>query len=121
MSSAAALKAHESKRCHPEAKAGDRFGDRTVVATMPRGHRGRSDERVRWRCKCGTIGESYVFNLRGAANACRHEPRGKGARFTIAFHDACTCGHSRADHRPKGGPCLDDDCDCFAFETEADR
>ncbi len=56
-------------RRHPEAKVGDRFGPFTVTATKLRGHRGRSDERVEWRCVCGRFGVSYVFNLRKAKDA----------------------------------------------------
>lgn len=59
-------------RRHPEAKIGDTFGPFTVTATMPRGHKGRSDERVEWKCTCGRWGESYVFNLRKAKDECRH-------------------------------------------------
>ncbi|MDX6480339.1 MAG: hypothetical protein QOG85_849 [Gaiellaceae bacterium] len=59
-------------RIYAEVKVGDRFGDRTVIETFPRGYRGRSDERVAWRCVCGAAGASWVFNLRGAMNDCRH-------------------------------------------------
>lgn len=55
---------HLARRRYPEAKVGDRFGPRQVTKLLPRGHKGRSDERVRWRCECGATGESFVFNLR---------------------------------------------------------
>jgi hypothetical protein len=62
-------------RRHPHAQIGDRFGPYTVTKTQPRGHRGRSDERVGWRCTCGRSGESYVFNLRAAKAVCTHRAR----------------------------------------------
>lgn len=66
------------ERVHPEAKVGDKFGPLTVTATRPRAHRGRSDERVEWRCVCGRWGESYVFNLRKKKDACMHPEARRG-------------------------------------------
>lgn len=62
--------AHPRRR-YPEAKVGDTFGQYTVTATRPRGYRGRSDERVEWRCACGRSGESYVHNIRDS-KGCTH-------------------------------------------------
>ncbi len=67
----------QGPRKHPPAKVGDTFGPYTVTATRPRGHRGRSDERVEWKCTCGRFGESYVFNLRGAKASCNHVRAGR--------------------------------------------
>lgn len=60
------------KRKHPYAKIGDTFGPFTVTSLLPRGYRGRSDERVEWRCTCGKSGASWVFNLRTSTPACSH-------------------------------------------------
>lgn len=60
------------ERKFPPAKVGQRFGACTVVATMPRGHRGRSDERVEVKCICGKRWQTYVFNLRNRKSGCRH-------------------------------------------------
>lgn len=106
----------EPLRKHPEAKVGDCFGDRTVTRLIPRGGgsgRGRSDERVVWRCVCGATGESYVFNMRGKPMRCTHGPR-RGSAL-------CVCGEMLDDHRPGGGECLEDDCECTEFEAERAR
>lgn len=108
------------ERLYPIAQIGDVIGTRTIVALVPRGRRGRSDERVRWQCSCGLEGESYMFNLR-EHNACHHVggrvPSPASTRRTIQVQ-VCHCGHSSDDHRPRGGECLDDDCDCVAFERD---
>lgn len=70
----------QSQRKHPPAKVGDKFGPFTVTRTMVRGHRGRSDERVEWKCTCGKWGASYVFNLRRAKPECSHARAGWGAK-----------------------------------------
>ncbi len=59
-------------RRYEEAKIGDVFGPYVVTETLPRENARRSDERVRWRCTCGRVGESYVFNLRKAKATCVH-------------------------------------------------
>lgn len=51
-------------RKHPLTKVGDRFGVLRVALVLPRGHRGRSDERVEVVCPRGHRRESFVFNLR---------------------------------------------------------
>lgn len=68
-------------RSYPEAKIGDRFGDRVVIKLLPRGYRSRSDERVGWRCTCGVEGEAYVFNLRVNDNRCGRHRRDDVAAF----------------------------------------
>jgi hypothetical protein len=62
-----------AERKYPKAKVGDRFGPYTVTAILPRGHKGRRDERVQWKCVCGRTGESWVFNLRNVKHECTHE------------------------------------------------
>lgn len=75
MSSPASIQAmNDAWRRHPEAKIGDTFGPFTVTALLPRGYRGRSDERVEWKCSCGKWGSSFVFNLRKAKSECSHAP-----------------------------------------------
>lgn len=69
------LRVGQGPRRYPAAKVGDRFGPYRVTRTLPRGHKGRSDERVRWRCTCGLRGESYVFNLRKAKPEGTHHGR----------------------------------------------
>lgn len=60
-------------RVYPPMKVGDRFGDREVIELLPRGHGGRRDQVVRWRCICGRTGVICEFNLRGQENTCaRH-------------------------------------------------
>lgn len=108
-------------RKHPQARIGDRFGARTVIATIEPGARGRSDERVRWKCICGAIGESYVFNLRGRALRCTHGGKPAAERRTVRFEDVCVCEHARGDHQRNRGECLEDDCDCAAFDSAAER
>lgn len=41
----------QALRKYPPAKVGDHFGDFEVVAVLPRGHRGRSDERAEIACR----------------------------------------------------------------------
>jgi hypothetical protein len=119
---AAIVAMNGARRRYPEARVGDKFGDRKVINTLPRraDPSRRSDERVRWRCVCGKEGESYVFNLRANLPKCRH----RSARFTPSLSPRadtdCICGHSHGDHRPRGGACLDDDCDCTSFEREVE-
>ena len=62
-----------SGRKHPPVAVGHTFGPYTVTRLLPRGYRGRSDERVVWRCTCGRVGISFVFNLRKAKESCTHE------------------------------------------------
>lgn len=59
-------------RKYPLAKVGDMFGPYTVTRLLPRGYKGRSDERVSWKCACGRTGSSWVFNLR-AISKCHHK------------------------------------------------
>jgi hypothetical protein len=63
-------------RKHPFTKVGDRFGALRVVAVLPRGHNGRSDERVEVVCPRGHRRESFVFKLRERPT-CRRCPRSK--------------------------------------------
>lgn len=63
-------------RKHPPAKVGDRFGAVRVVALAPRGHHGRSDERVEVICPRGHRRECFVFNLRQKPR-CPHCPRSR--------------------------------------------
>lgn len=58
-------------RKFPVTKVGDKFGPYTVTALLPRGYKGRSDERVEWRCECGRWGEAFVFNIR-KIHRCHH-------------------------------------------------
>jgi hypothetical protein len=73
----------QGNRKHPALEVGDRFGALVVIELLPRGHRGRSDERVRWRCVCGVVGESYAANLRRkhtAGRACVGHRSSAGGR-----------------------------------------
>lgn len=48
-----------------EPQVGETFGTVRVVAVLGRGHKGRSDLRVRVKCvACGHLSETYEFNLR---------------------------------------------------------
>lgn len=51
-------------RKYREANVGDVINGRTVTRLLPRGYKGRSDERVAWRCSCGKTGKTFVYNLR---------------------------------------------------------
>ena len=54
-------------RKYPVTAVGDAFGDRVVVAVLPRD----PNERVRWRCRgCSVEGSDYVHNLRRRSGTC---------------------------------------------------
>lgn len=62
------------RKLHPKVEVGDVFGPYTVTALLGRGFKGRSDERVEWRCSCGLCGSAWVFNLRRVAKRdCSHK------------------------------------------------
>lgn len=56
-------------------RVGDRRGNRVIIAVLPRGFHGRSDERVAWACDCGRTGETFAFNFRLYPKACLHAGR----------------------------------------------
>ena len=69
-------------RKHPEPKVGDVYGGPNglkVVKVLGRGHRGRSDLRVRVECRHGKQSDTYEYNLRGRG-ACGCERARGGAR-----------------------------------------
>lgn len=68
------------KRKHPPAKVGDMFGNREVIAVLPKDS--TCNERVRVRCPFGHERDAYVFNLRkhSQCSHCRRE--GKGPELT---------------------------------------
>jgi len=102
-------------RKHREARVDDTFGTRTVIATHARDQRGHSNERVTWRCVCGAVGDSFVFNMRGRSIVCRHKGRSDAPLPPSRDEDRCICGESWGDHLPGGGACLEDDCECLGF------
>ena len=35
-----------------------------------------------------------------------------------AMDEVCHCGHASDDHHNEQGECMDDDCDCIAYERD---
>lgn len=100
-----------ANRRYPVAKVGDRFGDREVIAIVPREGRKRAfDERVRWRCVCGYEGETFTYNLRRFPPRCSHPEAivvgtRVGDREVVAVirergrvQWRCVCGHTGETH-----------------------
>lgn len=67
-----AFKLGQGRRTHPPAQVGDVFGPSTVIRLVTERHKGRSDERVVYRCVCGIERETYVATLRGRTT-CGHK------------------------------------------------
>lgn len=84
--------AKSPRRIHAIVQVGDVFGDFRVVALLPRGFRGRSDERVTVECmvcvkRWGEHGvrvearrDAFVGNLRQKAPRCRLVPKNGAPR-----------------------------------------
>ena len=106
------------RRLHPSPKVGQRFGQRTVLELVP-AFGMRADVRVRWRCTCGRTGIGFIWNLR-KSDHCRHHH----IRVAVDPSTPCEtpgCKETYGDHILGGGECLEDDCECQAYEGPGHR